>query len=168
MKVLLLGGNERSGKTDALDRLYSWLTQTQGFVYRDSFKHYGNNPKDKGYFINRSNKNINKIILNVAADNGGCRTNLEKFVKTLSLSKADKSDLLFISAIRNPTPNISLSKPRVDMLDFIKAEFGISENQCVEIPMLHLDARLSYQEQWLKDKTDETVQNVLKSPAIGL
>lgn len=168
MKILLVGGNKCSGKTDTLDRLCDWLKNTQGFVCKSQFNHFGSNPKDKGYYLTRSTGKIRTILLNVAADNSDCIKNLDSFIKTINLPSIDADDFLFITAIRNPISSACTNNPRQNFLDYISNEFKKTEKDCIEIPMLHIDARLNNQKQWIKNKTDEIIHIVLESSVIGL
>ena len=170
MKVLLLGGNEGSGKSDALIRLHDWL-QGQGFQCSpNTHDTTQGEPKDFICFMSRITGTIKHVILNSAADDSGCIKNIRDFITNLNLTKSDENELLLISAIRRPFTKSYGYNPRKKLLDYIMQIFGLFENDCVEIPVTHIHDAQNYPVliQWHEKRIDETIHNVLQSPAIGL
>lgn len=167
MKVLLLGGNDNSGKTETLVRLHSWLVDNKGFSCNTNThdKNQGDCKKDFICYLKRTSGTIKRVILNTATDNISCIQTLEKFIDNLILHESlleNKDDLLLITAIRNVSDII-----RNKLLNSLKQKFGISESGCIEIPVAHIYRASPSAIKWY-EKIDEIIHIVLESQKIGL
>lgn len=173
MKVLLLGGNDNSGKTETLKRLYDWLITKKQFkciLHTPT----GNikNANDFIYSLTKDSGTITKIILNTAADDSGCIKNLYDFIKNNNLNNGDISDLLLISAIRWEEKNTNSSQKydaRKNLLDCIQNLYSQANKDYFEIPISHIDNRVWLKvKSWHECKIDETIHIVLESQKFGL